>query len=107
MNKFVYIATTVISVAMTGCVDMKRIEQTTAEQRAAEAQRRSARMAGVSKDRMLRKVVDGKLTTAERLQWLEQVKDNATLYEAFSRVFTEYGESDKKLSSRKLSWDVS
>ena len=95
-NKFVFIATTVISVAMTGCVDMKRIEQTTAEQRAAEAQRRSARMAGVSKDRMLRKVVDGKLTTAERLQWLEQVKDNATLYEAFSRVFTEYGESDKK-----------
>ena len=84
-----------VALVITGCIDMESINQMAAEQRAAEAQRRAARMTGASKDRILRKIADGKLTIAERLQWLEQVKDNATLYEAFSRVFTEYGKSDK------------
>lgn len=84
-----------VALVITGCIDMESINQMAAEQRAAEAQRRAARMAGASKDRILRKIADRELTTEERLQWLEQVKDNATLYEAFSRVFTEYGKSDK------------
>ena len=84
-----------VALVITGCIDMESINQMAAEQRAAEAQRRAARMTGASKDRILRKIADGKLTIAERLQWLEQVKDNATLYEAFSRVITEYGKSDK------------
>ena len=84
-----------VALVITGCIDMESINQMAAEQRAAEAQRRAARMAGASKDRILRKIADRELTTEERIQWLEQVKDNATLYEAFSRVFTEYGKSDK------------
>lgn len=84
-----------VALVITGCIDMESINQMAAEQRAAEAQRRAARMAGASKDRILRKIADRELTTEERLQWLEQVKDNATLYEAFSRVFTPYVESDE------------
>lgn len=85
-----------IAVAMIGCINMESIKQMAAEQRAAEAQRKSARMAMASKDRVLRKIADRKLTTAERLQWLEQVKDNTTLCEAFSRVFMGYGALGKE-----------
>ena len=48
-----------VALVITGCIDMESINQMAAEQRAAEAQRRAARMTGASKDRILRKIADG------------------------------------------------